>query len=186
MVTALCAVTIVAQFSQIVSQHYQLSVMEASSQPLRETQRELDQMLQRQTTLRSRASMLAMLAMLERMEQPVQLLGTNGRSIGGDRPEVQVYDMIISPTQMVQVIKESEKTAAQKANVATPATRNVDRVQLKIDGLGVDDLAVARFVAGQREAGVFETVALNFVYPRPVTPRREPSVFGRVCAPIRM
>ena len=157
-VAALCAVGIVAQFSRIASQHYQLSVLEASAQPLRETQRELDQMLQRLTTLRSRESMLAM---LERMEQPVQLLGIIGRSIGGDRPEVQVYDMVISPTQIVQVIKETEKTAAQKANVATSATRNVDRVQLKIDGLGVDDLAVARFVAGLREAGVFETVALK-------------------------
>ncbi len=157
-VAALSAIGIVAQFSRIASQHYQLSVMEASTQPLRETQRELDQMLQRLTTLRSRESMLAM---LERMEQPVQLLGIIGRSIGGDRPEVQVYDMIISPTQIVQVIKETEKTAAQKANVATPATRHVDRVQLKIDGLGVDDLAVARFVAGLREAGVFETVALK-------------------------
>ena len=78
MVTALCAVTIVAQFSQIVSQHYQLSVMEASSQPLRETQRELDQMLQRQTTLRSRASMLAM---LERMEQPVHPYADRSRAI---------------------------------------------------------------------------------------------------------
>ena len=157
-VTALSALGIVAQFSRIASQHYQLSVLETSTQPLRETQRELDQMLQRLTTLRSRESMLAM---LERMEQPVQLLGIIGRSIGGDRPEVQVYDMIISPTQIVQVIKETEKTAAQKANVATSATRNVDRVQLKIDGLGVDDLAVARFVAGLREAGVFETVALK-------------------------
>ena len=118
-VAALSAGGIVAQFSRIASQHYQLSVMEASTQPLRETQRELDQMLQRLTTLRSRESMLAM---LERMEQPVQLLGIIGRSIGGDRPEVQVYDMIISPTQIVQVIKETEKTAAQKANVATPAT----------------------------------------------------------------
>ena len=157
-VTVLSVVGVVAQFSRIASQHYQLSVLETSTQPLRETQRELDQMLQRLTTLRSRESMLAM---LERMEQPVQLLGIIGRSIGGDRPEVQVYDMIISPTQIVQVIKETEKTAAQKANVATSATRNVDRVQLKIDGLGVDDLAVARFVAGLREAGVFETVALK-------------------------
>ena len=157
-VTVLSVVGVVAQFSRIASQHYQLSVLETSTQPLRETQRELDQMLQRLTTLRSRESMLAM---LERMEQPVQLLGIIGRSIGGDRPEVQVYDMVISPTQIVQLIKETEKTAAQKANVAAPATRNVDRVQLKIDGLGVDDLAVARFVAGLREAGVFETVALK-------------------------
>ncbi len=157
-VTVLSVVGIIGQFSRIASQHYQLSVLETSTQPLRETQRELDQMLQRLTTLRSRESMLAM---LERMEQPVQLLGIIGRSIGGDRPEVQVYDMTIAPTQIVQVIKETEKTAAQKSNAASPATRNVDRVQLKIDGLGVDDLAVARFVAGLREAGVFETVALK-------------------------
>lgn len=157
-VTLLSVVGIIGQFSRIASQHYQLSVLETSAQPLRETQRELDQMLQRLTTLHSRESKLAM---LERMEQPVQLLGIIGRSIGDDRPEVQVYDMTIAPTQIVQVIQETEKTAAQKANVASPATRTVDRVQLKIDGLGVDDLAVARFVAGLREAGVFETVALK-------------------------
>lgn len=147
----------VVQTSRIASQHYRLSELEESMRPLRATQQELDQMMQRLTTLRSRESMLAM---LERMEQPVQLLGIIGRSIGGDHPEVQVYDLTVSPTQIVQAIKATDSAAAPKG-VATPTTRNVDRVQLKIDGLGVDDLAVARFVAGLREAGVFETVALK-------------------------
>ena len=154
----LSALVGIAQASRVASEHYRLTAIETSVQPLRAKRQELDQMLVRLKTLRSRESMLAM---LERMEQPVQLLGFIGRSIGNDRPEVQVYDMVISPTQIVQVIKETEKASDSKANVATPVTRSVDRVQLKIDGLGVDDLAVARFVAGLREAGVFETVALK-------------------------
>lgn len=158
LVIALSGAVGIVQASRVASEHYRLTALDDSTRPLREKQQELDQMLVRLKTLRSRESMLAM---LERMEQPVQLLGIIGRSIGGDRPEVQVYDMVISPTQIVQVVKESEKAKDPKTNVATPATRNVDRVQLKIDGLGVDDLAVARFVAGLREAGVFETVALK-------------------------
>lgn len=157
-VLLLSAVGGIVQTSRVASQHYRLTALEAAVQPLRTTQQELDQMQSRLTTLRSRESMLAM---LERMEQPVQLLGILGRSIGVDRPEVQVYDMVVSPTQIVQVVKETEKSQDPKSNVAAPATRSVDRVQLKIDGLGVDDLAVARFVAGLREAGVFETVALK-------------------------
>ncbi len=160
-VLALSLIGTVAQTSRIASQHYRLSALEESVRPLRETQQELDQMTQRLNTLRSRESMLAM---LERMEQPVQLLGIIGRSIGGDRPEVQVYDLVVSPTQIVQTVTENKPAsnpAAGPTGSAPTTTRNVDRVQLRIDALGVDDLAVARFVAGLREAGVFETVALK-------------------------
>ncbi len=157
-VVTLSAVVGIVQTARVASEHYRLTAIESSVQPVRAQRQELDQMLVRLKTLHSRESMLAM---LERMEQPVQLLGIIGRSIGGDRPEVQVYDMVISPTQIVQVVKVTELAKDPKSNVATPATRTVDRAQLKIDGLGVDDLAVARFVAGLREAGVFETVALK-------------------------
>lgn len=153
---SLSVVGTVVQTSRIAAEHYRLSLLEESVRPLRATQLELKQMQQRLTILRSRESMLAM---LERMEQPVQLLGIIGRSIGGKSPEVQVQDLVISPTQVVQAVKPTE--TAGKTDPAAPTTITVDRVQLKIDGLGIDDLAVARFVAGLREAGVFETVALK-------------------------
>ncbi len=152
-----CLTVTGVQTWRVASQHYQLSQLQVSSLPLRTTQRELNQKLQRLATLRSRESMLAM---LERMEQPVQLLGIIGRSIGDERPEVQVFDFFISPTRVVQLIKPSE-TGKDSASGVQATTRNIERVQLKIDGLGIDDLAVARFVAGLREAGVFETVALK-------------------------
>ncbi len=156
-VAAVCVTGTLFQTSRIAAQRFRLSTLEAAVQPLRTAQQEHAQKLQRLNMLRSRESLLAM---LERMEQPVQLLGIVGRSVGRDRPEVQVYDLVVSPTQIVQIITHP-KSADTKTNPATPTTRNVDRVQLKIDGYGIDDLAVAHFVAGLREAGVFESVALK-------------------------
>ena len=64
--------------------------------------------------------------------------------------------MLLQPLQFSEVV-ESYDNHGQKLS----ATRNVEKVRLKLDGLGVDDLAVARFVAGLRESNVFETVALK-------------------------
>ncbi len=160
-VSVLCIIGTLMQTSRIAAQRYSLSRLEESVRPVRDTQQKLDQNLQRLKILRSRESMLAM---LDRMEQPVQLLGIIGRSVGGKQPEVQVYDLVLSPTQIVQVVKNSKAATDAATNPATTvpaATRLVDRAHLKIDGFGVDDLAVARFVAGLREAGVFESVALK-------------------------
>lgn len=159
-VTVLCVVGTLVQTSRIATHRYSLAKLEEAGQPLRETQQQLEQNQQRLKILRSRESLLAM---LDRMEQPVQLLGIIGRSVGGERPEVQVYDLILSPTQIVEVIKPSNNAApaAGTGNVMPTTTKMLDRVHLKIDGFGIDDLAVARFVAGLREAGVFESVALK-------------------------
>lgn len=160
-VLVLCVVGTLVQTSRIATQRYSVSKLEESGRPLRETQQKLDQNLKRLTILRSRESLLAM---LDRMEQPVQLLGIIGRSVGEERPEVQIYDLILSPTQIVQIVKNTESSTNSDTKTGAPmphATRMVDRAHLKIDGLGIDDLAVARFVAGLREAGVFESVALK-------------------------
>lgn len=153
----ICVVGTLVQVSRVAAERYRLSKLEETVRPVRAKQQELDQNLQRLKILRSRESLLAM---LDRMEQPVQLLGIVGRSVGGERPEVQVYELVVAPTQIVQTIKASEQTEA-KPGAPSPTTRMVERAQLKIDGFGIDDLAVARFVAGLREAGVFESVALR-------------------------
>lgn len=156
-VATICVVFTLMQVSRVAAERYRLSKLEETARPLRATQQELDQNLQRLKILRSRESLLAM---LDRMEQPVQLLGIVGRSVGGERPEVQVYELLVAPTQIVQAIKPSEQKSATPGTPA-PTTRMIERAQLKIDGFGIDDLAVARFVAGLREAGVFESVALR-------------------------
>ncbi|HET6424057.1 MAG TPA: PilN domain-containing protein [Planctomycetaceae bacterium] len=156
-VATACVVGTLVQVSRVAAERYRLLKLAEAVKPLRTTQQELDANQTRLKILRSRESLLAM---LDRMEQPVQLLGIVGHSVGGDRQEVQVYDLMIMPTQVVQTIKASE-AAATPTGTTLPTTRTVERAQLKIDGFGVDDLAVARFVAGLREAGVFETVALR-------------------------
>lgn len=160
-VATLCLATTLFQASRLAAERYRVSQLEESLKPLRSTQAQLGNMQRQLVLLRSRESMLAM---LERMEQPVQLLGIVGRSVGGTTPEVQVYELLISPTTVVQ--NDVAPPASTQPQTPPPATeqsssRMVDRVQLKIDGLGIDDLAVARFVAGLREAGVFDTVALK-------------------------
>lgn len=118
---SLSVVGTVVQTSRIAAEHYRLSLLEESVRPLRATQLELKQMQQRLTILRSRESMLAM---LERMEQPVQLLGIIGRSIGGKSPEVQVQDLVISPTQVVQAVKPTE-TAGKTDPAARRRSRSI-------------------------------------------------------------
>lgn len=156
-VATACVVGTLVQVSRVAAERYRLLRLAETVKPLRTMQQELDENQTRLKILRSRESLLAM---LDRMEQPVQLLGIIGRSVGGDRQEVQVYDVMITPTQVVQSIKPPANTAPP-AGGTVPTTRTVERAQLKIDGFGVDDLAVARFVAGLREAGVFEAVALR-------------------------
>lgn len=163
-VVALSLVAAVVQTSLVAEQHYQLSVLQTKVEPLRSLQREHEQYQQRLTLLESRESLLVM---LERIEQPVQLLGIIGRSIGDERPEVQVYELELSPTQVVEVVKAAAgpppgaPTGPTGNTPPATTTRTVDRVHLRLAGLGADDLAVARFVAGLREAGVFESVALK-------------------------
>ncbi len=163
-VIVLCLMGAAVQSSLVIEQRHQLSVLQAKVQPLLTLQQEFDQNRQRLALLESRESLLVM---LERIEQPVQLLGIIGRSIGDEVPEVQVYELEVTPTQVVEVVKAATggppatPSAATATNSPVPTTRTVDRVQLRLAGLGVDDLAVARFVAGLREAGVFESVALK-------------------------
>ena len=127
--------------------------LEHSAEPVRETQQQLAEMQRKLSVLQSRESLLAM---LDRMEQPVQILGIISRSTTPERAEVQVSEMILTPHQVPEVI-DSYDTRGQK----TTTTKNLQKVRLKLEGLGIDDLAVARFVAGLRESSVFETVALK-------------------------
>ncbi|MBM4076732.1 MAG: hypothetical protein FJ267_13980 [Planctomycetes bacterium] len=139
--------------SQIAVMRLKLNELTSSTQPIRDTQVELEKRQQRLNVLYSHESLLTM---LDRIEQPLQILGIIGRSSVSDRPDIQVKEFQLSPIQ----VPESVETFDQKGQQVS-TTRMTDRVQLKVAGLGVDDLAVARFVAGLREATVFDTVSLK-------------------------
>ena len=61
---------------------------------------------------------------------------------------------------LTQQTTETVETYDNRGQKLT-SVRTHEHVHLKLEGLGIDDLAVARFVAGLRESNVFETVALK-------------------------
>lgn len=120
------------------------TVPAASGQLLRATQLELDQMQQRLTILRSRESLLAM---FERMDQPVPLSGSIGRSIG-ETPTITDEGLVVRQDKLevaggqinAQGLPQEDATEVRttgwsraRSRLLTPDRKRMDRRQWVLD-----------------------------------------------------
>lgn len=142
-----------AEYGIVLSRRSQLAEIESRCAPLRDKEQATAQMKQELDRLYDRESLLAK---LERTDQPAQLIGIIGQATHGERLEVHVGSFELTPvTQTVTHTVVDESGRSKNISVT------VEKYQLELSGLGLDDLAVAGFVASLRETGIFESVMLQ-------------------------
>jgi hypothetical protein len=129
---------------QLRSDTAQLAAWEQASEPLRRVEAEL---LAMQTRLEELDQRDALITRLEPVAQPASLLEMIGRAAAADPSQVAVTELVLT-------------------------TQDDDRVELRIDGIGVDDRAAERFVASLQRAGQFERVELESIEPMATASRR--------------
>lgn len=135
------------------SDQRRLTVLQMQCEPLQRLEQESTRIEARLAEIHGRESLLEM---LERTDQPVQLIGIVSRSTGGEFQDIYVEEFSLIPITRNQLVETTDENGHMKQTHET-----VEVMQLNLNGLGTDDLAVARFVASLRESGVFEEVLLK-------------------------
>ena len=140
-------------YGLVLTRQHRLSQLEQKCEPLRLQERASVKMQEELDRLYDRESLLAK---LERSDQPAQLIGIIGQAATGERREVHIGNFELVPISQM-VTEQKVDSNGQTRSIS----REIVRMQLQLDGLGLDDLAVAGFVAQLREAGVFQSVNLR-------------------------
>lgn len=89
--------------------------------------------------------------------QMLQLLGIISSATAAADGRINVQSLALAQTEPPPQRSTKPTAPRQKKQPDIP----VRRTELSLNGFAVDDLAVASFVAGLREAGVFESVELK-------------------------
>jgi cell division protein FtsB len=131
-----------------------LNELQARCDALRTLERETESMRARLHQLNSRESLLAM---LNRPGHPVQLIGLVGSAAGREIQDVQILDFSIAPAPDVLTMPQKLVSMGEQAHLSEV----MPPMRLHLAGIGVDDLAVARFVAVLRDSGTFLQVMLK-------------------------
>lgn len=142
-----------AKYGWLLRQQQALAQLETESTPLRAIDDDTVTLQQHLDTLSSRESLLAT---LEQADQPAQLIGIIGQAAHRTELDVHVGEFHLA-TVTVQTTREITDENGQTKVVSEP----VDRMRLLMNGLGIDDLAVARFVSDLRATRAFDSVMLK-------------------------
>ena len=127
--------------------------MAIAASPLKDLQSETRKLARDVREIRERESWLVE----SDSQQALQLLGILSESTGGISGRVSVQSLDLSTIHV-----ETPKPAEQSAASGKDESKSVStRMQLDLQGVAVDDLAVASFIAGLRDSGVFESVELK-------------------------
>lgn len=138
-------------------QHLELTAAqtEAQAAPFRKLRSEERQMRQQISKIRERESWLTE----SDSGQTLQLLGIISRAAAENNGRVNVQTMDLGS---IERVRDSDKASeAGRPGSARKKPVVEQKMQLDLNGLAVDDLAVASFVALLRETGVFESVELK-------------------------
>ena len=130
---------------QLEAGRRELQVQHDTSSPLKSLQTQNEQIRARLDQLHSHQSLLVL---LEQTQQPLWLIGLVSRHArnGGGRLQVQNFSL-----KQLQPALRSGTEGIDSHNLA----------QLTLKGIAVDDLAVARFIVGLRDSGIFDSVELK-------------------------
>jgi len=122
-----------------------LQVQRDKSAPLKALQTQNEQIRARLAQLHSHQSLLVL---LDRTQQPLWLIGLVSRHArnGGGRLQVQDFSL-----KQLQPAPRSRTEGIDRNDLA----------HLTLKGIAVDDLAVARFIVGLRDSGIFDSVELK-------------------------
>lgn len=145
--------TALAKYVWLLRQRQMLTQFQAGSAPLRKIDADAQRLQQQLDALGSRESLLAA---LERIDQPAQLIGIVGRAACGDELDIHIGEFRLVPVTVQRTREITDENGETKA-----VTESVDWKQLVLNGLGVDDLAVARFVSDLRATQAFDSVKLK-------------------------
>ena len=127
---------------------------DAQANPLRKVQAEERRMRKQITEIRKRESWLTE----SDSGQTLQLLGVVSRAARENHGRINVETLKV---REIERALESPKPAANRRSKTKQKVAVEKKMQLDLNGIAVDDLAVASFVAVLREAGVFESVELK-------------------------
>ena len=136
----------VGEYSYLARLRSTLVERQHQCEPLRKTEHDTQQANQRLAEVRERS---AFLTTLQHGDRPAQLLGFIGRFACRPQQLIHLDECDLSTTGL----------AASGQTTATP--HSITGRQLLLKGIAIDDLAVARFVSGLREADLFDDVMLK-------------------------
>ena len=116
----------------------------------------------RLTELTGRESLLAE---LESARHPLCLVGIVSQSARRSEGSVQIHRFFLSTVQRAPATStqtNASKTGPRKTQKRpTVKQTSPEHNRLTLNGVAVDDLAVAKFIAGLRETGIFRSVELK-------------------------
>lgn len=141
------------QHRQIEELERSAALLAAEVAPLTDLEAEYTMMQKEAEAIRSRESWLVDAD----SQQTLQLLGIISRAAGTNNGRISVQTLTLSTIDReVKTADTSAKSGGRKKDKATE-----QRMQLELNGIAIDDLAVASFVSVLREASVFESVELK-------------------------
>ncbi len=143
----------VSEYGRLQRQRETLARLEERCRPLRETEQDTQRIQQQLAVLGDRESLLAKLA---RSNPPAQLIGLVGLAAHGEEHLIRIGEFHLRTTTS-RVMREERDEQGQVKRV--PA--DIEKRQLALHGLGVDGMAVARFVSQLRQTGAFDSVMLK-------------------------
>ena len=130
----------------------QAAAVEKQAQPLRELRQNASEMRAEIRRIQERQSWLTE----SDSGQTLQLLGIISRAAGSINGRINVQNLNLHTIERTSAQHDENTSGDRKAKPETEP-----RMQLDLAGYAVDDIAVASFVAGLRDAGVFESVELK-------------------------
>ncbi len=132
----------------------ELASLSAQAAPLRQTVAESNRLT---AQLQRSGERRLLLDSLNATGQPLQLIGIVSRSAAGTPGEILVEEFAITETDPPAPLSQ---TASADRNAPAPVIEVANR-RLALSGMATDDLALSRFIAELREAGVFQAVELR-------------------------
>ena len=129
-------------------------VLSAATAPLKKLQNELTSMQDEVKSIRERESWLVE----SDSQQTLQLMGIISHAAARNDGRINVQNMTLASIERPVETGEPKPTSRKRKSKDIETEH---RMQLTLSGYAVDDLSVASFVAGLREAGVFESVELK-------------------------
>ena len=140
----------IAHYGWVHSRQRALADLESKCEPIRQLERSNQEM---QTQLDQMGNRESLLSELEGGNRPTQLIGIVGEAAYHHDQTIHVSELRLSPNPTPPRPQSDSATETE--------SRTKERMQLQLDGLGLDDLAIAAFVARLREFNVFESVVLR-------------------------
>ncbi len=148
-----------AKSVDLQSQTRQLQMLERQCGPLRKINAENKRVRMRLAELTQRQ---AVLAEFDTAQYPLLLVGIVSQGTHRSHSRVQIRDFSLAPVAQVSVKSTPAANQVKKINDKKQEEENVPaQMRLTLKGIALDDLAVAQFIVGLRDTGVFDAVELK-------------------------